>query len=60
MLGNTRVVRIPLFNNPHFEHDIRAECDDQLTKGFKLASSFEVNERLILIFQRISVIGAQL
>ncbi len=48
----TRVFRIEL-DQEDLANVIATKCDTQLAQGFKLASTFVVDDELILIFQQV-------
>lgn len=50
---NTRVFRIDLNAVTDIAAAIGTACDQQLTEGFKLASSFVWQTSLVLIFQKV-------
>lgn len=50
----TKTVRLKLESDKiSFAARIENECDVMLAAGFKLASSFVVNDDLVLIFQKL-------
>lgn len=54
----TRVRRIDITNDIDLTRAIQIACDIQLGQGFRLASSFESQGRVILIFQKADVVPA--
>ncbi len=51
---NTKVVRIDMSRYPNLGEKISQVADDMLKDGFRLASTFCVEESLVLVFQKLA------